>query len=476
MRSRNCLIACVACLTVFAVLGIILGIVLSRKTISHSNKGEKELWKKKNEEVFGGLEMSGSGSGSEEDEMDTTDPTQENYTMTALAIGDWGRTVAKVGGSCCARRKTYTIKDFNAMEYTATLLGLAAAKVKPRPTFILGHGDNFYWTGLNGVQDQAYRFHETFETKYNDASLDGIPWINVLGNHDYGGASFVCAKDSAPVKCTSPQALVSALKSKFDLQASYHSPNGDRWVLRDHFYTVRYASEAFDVEIFNMDTNDADTHGLRQICCQCYGYSGKNDGRCEQVVRGDALCAGGSTAMYDACATQLKAWADDSRARLVDAVAASNATWKIINTHYSPYNHYSPEKAEQWKKLLSTFKGKVQLFIYGHTHAEKHDYASFRMHFIENGAGGGIQNESPSGIPPYAESYVENVWSAGHYPYGIFQLELSKTWMKVQFFTFDTSWKMNLDVGKTVTGGIAAPHCWYLPVSGRKGRACSKVE
>ncbi|TYZ57557.1 hypothetical protein PybrP1_003892, partial [[Pythium] brassicae (nom. inval.)] len=53
--------------------------------------------------------------------------------------------------------------------------------------------------------------------------------------------------------------------------------------------------------------------------------------------------------------------------------------------------------------------------VLGHTHGEKHDYASFKTHFVENGAGGGIQTESPSGIPFLAEHYVQMVSAAGGY-------------------------------------------------------------
>ncbi|POM75205.1 Hypothetical protein PHPALM_7728 [Phytophthora palmivora] len=150
---------------------------------------------------------------------------------------------------------------------------------------------------------------------------------------------------------------------------------------------------------------------------------------CENVKRGDSLCAGGNNGMFDACMDKLQAWGDDSREKLVEAAKASNATWKIVNTHYSPYNHYAPGPAENWRELLDGLG--IQLFLYGHTHGEKHDYTAFKTHFIENGAGGGIQNESPSGIPPYAEDYVENVWAAGHYPYGFFSLNISPKWLKV---------------------------------------------
>ena len=63
----------------------------------------------------------------------------------------------------------------------------------------------------------------------------------------------------------------------------------------------------------------------------------------------------------------------------------------------------------------------IQVWLYGHTHAEKHDRSEYlSMHFIENGAGGGIQKESASALTTYAAEYVENVWTYGGDEYGFF--------------------------------------------------------
>uniref|UniRef100_K3W5S3 Calcineurin-like phosphoesterase domain-containing protein n=1 Tax=Globisporangium ultimum (strain ATCC 200006 / CBS 805.95 / DAOM BR144) TaxID=431595 RepID=K3W5S3_GLOUD len=474
-----------------AIIGTIIAIVFSVKsspasTRDHDDKAgisgdgmssEKHPSEKTTKKHLSTFKTVSDGSGDETTEkIVETDPLQETYPVTALAIGDWGRTIMKEGGSCCQRRKSYNVLDYNAMEYTASLLGLAAQEAVPKPSVIIGHGDNFYWTGLQSATDQAYRFQETFETKYADASLEGIPWVNVMGNHDYGGASFLCSSGDVPAKCGSTDEMLFSLRQKFTLQSVYVSPNQNRWIMPDHFYvhSIQDPTGNISVDIFNIDTNDADTHGARQICCQCYGYSGGDDSMCEEVVRGQAYCAGGDTGMYDTCMQQLKEWGLDSRQKLVTAVNASTATWKIVNSHYSPYNHYAPGHAEAWREALDGLG--VNLFIYGHTHGTKHDYASFKTHFIENGAGGGIQNESPSGIPPYADDYVQKVWAAGGYPYGIFGLKVSWNWMQVRFLTFDERWVMNKELSASVVGGIAEKHCWYIPKHGGKGKSCRDAE
>lgn len=197
---------------VIAVVGATIAIVLSTKSSPTDAKEDQDgrppmksgdgephpsIKKKKHLSTFKS-DLDGSSSARDSEKTIETDPLKETYAVTALAIGDWGRTIAKEGGSCCKRRKSYSVLDYNAMEYTASLLGIAAQETAPKPSVIIGHGDNFYWTGLQSATDQAYRFQETFETKYADASLQDIPWVNVMGNHDYGGASFCAPAATSP--------------------------------------------------------------------------------------------------------------------------------------------------------------------------------------------------------------------------------------------------------------------------------------
>ncbi|RLN63607.1 hypothetical protein BBJ28_00004826 [Nothophytophthora sp. Chile5] len=481
MRKQTLVIGVVAALAVIiAVIVVIVAATGSKASTGSDNapKNASDVHDGNKTKPKGSLRKFSKGNSSSEssdEDEELTNPLQETYSVSALAIGDWGRTVAKDGGSCCSRRKSFTVLDYNAMEYVAILLGQAAA-AQPRPSVVIGHGDNFYWDGLEGTTDQAYRFQQTFESKYDAPSLVGIPWVNVMGNHDYGGASFICSDGTQPTKCGSQAEMLASLDQKFTLQSQYVSPQDNRWLMPDHFFVHSLADPTTNVtiDIFNLDTNDADTHGARQICCQCYGYSGSDDDVCENVDRGQKLCAGGDGGMYDACMDKLQAWGEDSRTRLEAAAKASTATWKIVNTHYSPYNHYAPGPADKWRALLDGLG--IQLFLYGHTHGEKHDYAAFKTHFIENGAGGGIQNESPSGIPPYAEDYVENLWAAGNYPYGFFTLSVSATWLQVRFNTFDDSWGMTKDLASTAIGGIATKHCWYIPQHGGRGKSCEDAQ
>ncbi|GMF50974.1 unnamed protein product [Phytophthora fragariaefolia] len=314
---------------------------------------------------------------------------------------------------------------------------------------------------------------QSSQGKYSGDNIKNVPWVNVLGNHDYGGASYICSDDDGLAKCSSADDLVKALSNKFAWQSDYTSPNDNRWVLKDHFYvySIEDKDSGVSIDIFNVDAGDASTHGAQQTCCQCYGYAEGSDKKCKNVARGDKLCCGGDTDMYDACVDKFTEWSDDSRKQLAKEVAASTATWKIVNSHYSPYAHYDEAGMKKWFDILDG--SGVQLWMNGHTHGENHDYSStYKIHFVDNGAGGGIQKESASGIPEYASADVEALWVYGGHEYGFMSVEASEEWLKLQYHTADDSWSFEESFKSTTKGGVATKHCWYIPVDGGEGKEC----
>lgn len=397
------------------------------------------------------------------------------YALHALAIGDWG--VDLHLGSCCnVYRYTGTgnleyYKDQQAQTNIAHLLALSAKKLQPK--VILGHGDNFYWNGL-GSDDVEYRFLNSFETMYSDPALLNIKWLNVAGNHDLGGSMFICGKrDNQFVECSGKTDLLKQLDEKFTRQSKYVSPNNDRWQMPARYYveTLEDPDSKLTVDVFNIDTNAAAVHGAHQTCCQCYGYLMKYGGKqsCASVARGDDLCAGGDTDMFDACVAQIEMWQADSFKQLARDAANSTATWKVVNTHYSPHFHMDPKMMAELNRILKN--GSIHLYMNGHTHGESHEFGSFNTHFVTNGAGGGIQSESIGEPPPYATE-IQPIWRGENAPYGIFELSFGAEQMKLQFVTFDTDWVFAANKANTVKGGAKLGHCWLIPKDGSLGEAC----
>ncbi|KAG3095373.1 hypothetical protein PC121_g2789 [Phytophthora cactorum] len=105
-----------------------------------------------------------------------------------------------------------------------------------------------------------------------------------IGSHDYDGASYICSDGDNNAKCSTRDELITALENKFKWQLEYTSPNDDRRVRKDHFYvyTIENTDSGVSIDIFNVDSGDADIHA----CCQCYGYSDGDDDSCNCAARG----------------------------------------------------------------------------------------------------------------------------------------------------------------------------------------------
>jgi len=479
-------VAVIGIVLLLAVVGVVIGVIVSRQsssssasesaaadnsTASASGSVDSDTTASSSDDGNGKVTANNSSSSGSTSSI-TSDPTKATYSLAAFAIGDWGTTTYK--SSCCERSSTYNDYDVIAEDVVASLMDTQAAAAEAVPKVIISHGDNFYWGGIYSDEGRDTRFTTTFEEKYTGSNIKTVPWVNVLGNHDYGGADFICSSGDKVAKCSSADDLIAALNNKFSWQSTYTSPNDNRWILEDHFYVHTITDEAtgVSIDIFNVDTGDANTHGALETCCQCYGYSEGDNKACKNVVRGTDNCCGGDTDMFDACMNKFTEWSDDSRKQLAEKVASSTATWKVVNSHYSPYAHYAEAGMTEWFKLLQD--SGIQIWLNGHTHGEKHDYSSkLKIHFVENGAGGGIQKESSSGVPPYAESYdIANNWVYGGQEYGFFSLTASEEWLKLQYHTTDSAWVFAEDISSATVGGVETKHCWYVPADGGPGQEC----
>ncbi|KAF1787105.1 Metallo-dependent phosphatase-like [Phytophthora cactorum] len=196
------------------------------------------------------------------------------------------------------------------------------ADVKPKA--ILSHGDNFYWTGINSEDGRDSRFTSTFEGKFDGDNLAGIPFVNVLAPTTTAGCSRTTSTSTRSRTPTPASALTSS-----------------------------------------MDSGDADVHAAQQVCCQCYGYSEGDDDSCNSVARGDDFSLE-EMRHVRLCFAKFTEWSDDSRKQLAEKVQTSNATWKIVNSHYSPSVHYAETGMKEWFDILEG--SGIHAWVYGHTH------------------------------------------------------------------------------------------------------------
>jgi len=180
-----------------------------------------------------------------------------------LVIGDWG------SESCPQKQSMHYVhkgvqkwserwnRDHDAQRNVAKVMTDLARKHKP--FVVLNAGDNFYWGGTfdhrlggNDIHDDT-SFKKTFEDIYSDSSLK-VPWLSVLGNHDFGG-----------------DGCMANLGAQFDYTVKDLLHN-DRWKMPSPYFSRLTKFDDFSVEFFMIDTNHEDSK------------SGRAGGICEQSL------------------------------------------------------------------------------------------------------------------------------------------------------------------------------------------------
>lgn len=401
----------------------------------------------------------------------------ESYakSLNFTALGDWG-TSPDVDHQSSTQTYNCQYNDhakwnqacwenYNAQENLGWLMGKWADK--NNISFVLSQGDNMYWDGVKTTTDP--RWNQTFESVYNYSSLF-VPWLAVMGNHDYGGGSDYAGGDGDE----------KSLELLFQAQKNYvsHIP-GREWHM-DHYHKKTFTSvkqqdgSTFDIEVFNIDTNVAQTHGYDEICCQIYPlghkWSGCGDPACRALptYKADMGCNPNEAAI-NSCRQYLKQQFADSVKQLSADLAKSTARWKIVNSHYHPRMHMPGAPEDTLNPIFQQYG--VHAVFCGHTHAEGHDYnTATQTHFFLNGAGGGIRL---SGDDDASKDTILKTFT--HYAF--MGMNTNKDSMRVVFWGYDMSptggWT---DWSKTKTGKAAVVHCWHIPNNGSLGQNCTADE
>ncbi|KAG3174483.1 hypothetical protein C6341_g9748 [Phytophthora cactorum] len=348
-----------------------------------------------------------------------SDPATAKYSVSVFGIGDWGATTYK--GSCCGSNSNNY--DLNSQEVVATLMNIeAGASLKPKA--VLAHGDNFYWNGINYLAERDGRFAASFESKYDGDNIKSVPWVAVMGNHDYGGSDYICSSGDKLVPCNNTAELFQGLENKFKWQSEYTSPNDNRWAMDGRFYVHRVKDPAtgVSIDIFNVDTNDND-HGAELICCQCCGYAKTDSSGCNTITRKGKYCFDGDKAMFDTCKAKFAKWGNESRTQLAKLAAKSDATWKIVNSHYSPYDHYAEPGMKKWFDALRN--SGVRAFC----------TATLMLR----------------------STTIRRQWGSTS-SRTVLVVAASTDWMKLQYHTADNKWNFTEKWEDTTIGGVVTKH------------------
>lgn len=321
-------------------------------------------------------------------------PLQKDIIATSgsfnlMTVGDWGPTKEGVNckcaatGTCSASMWTYTqpacpgsqqdptwVRWEGAHQNVANAMA-AYAQANP-PSAVINVGDNFYFGGLappgtpaDGytASDADFTFEESWRKVYLLNEKDtgkkmGVPWLSVLGNHDYGGAG--CLAD-------------------WQAQVDFTEQDpADAWRMPYQYFQQRVQADGYFVDIFLNEVNwdDAgrqDSHGIchQQFC----GHTRGDEANCKT--------------RFDRTKDANLAWLD----KALGQSAAEGARWQIVVGHFS---HES--NADLVQKMM--MKHNSSLYVGGHTHGQIYQSVNkipdYKGGFVEGppvlvtGAGGGI--------------------------------------------------------------------------------------
>eukprot|EP00187_Rhodella_violacea_P003363 CAMPEP_0174899198 /NCGR_PEP_ID=MMETSP0167-20121228/25954_1 /TAXON_ID=38298 /ORGANISM="Rhodella maculata, Strain CCMP736" /LENGTH=423 /DNA_ID=CAMNT_0016140107 /DNA_START=23 /DNA_END=1294 /DNA_ORIENTATION=- len=121
---------------------------------------------------------------------------QAAYAATLLAIGDWGR-----DGRCCQNDIALVLAEEAVSARASTAVTGNASASGALNVAILNTGDNFYPAGI--PTPDAPQVKTSWRDVYFSVGLPAdIPWLSVLGNHDYVGVA--AAQFTIPPPWTMP--------------------------------------------------------------------------------------------------------------------------------------------------------------------------------------------------------------------------------------------------------------------------------
>jgi acid phosphatase len=208
---------------------------------------------------------------------------------------------------------------------------MAKAAEQLKAKFVISVGDNFYENGVVSVEDPQWR--KTFEEVYHAPSLQ-VPWHVILGNHDYHG------------NC--------------EAQLAYGKTN-PRWNMPARYFVQTHRIDAATTaDLFYIDTTPM---------IKGYYKDPRHNTRANVLTQD--------------VPTQL-AW-------LKQALAASQAQWKIVIGHHPIYSGSgsgeTPELVEGVLPLLHDYK--VQAYFNGHDHNLQHLMAG-EVNLFDSGAGSAV--------------------------------------------------------------------------------------
>jgi len=260
------------------------------------------------------------------------------------------------------------------------------------PIAVLNVGDSFYWSGVQSTWDPRWR--TVFERMYRGKGMN-IPWLGILGNHDYGGdccdRCLFGGGVSHSIKSGCSQAQID-----YDEEKEWQWPEkrSSRWVMPSRYYMKKFDFGDMTIDIFLLDTVAADiTKQCGFHSCEC-----PKQQECQDFLR--------------------NLWREQS-SWFEKAMAASTADWKWVVAHHPP-------EFVGVMNIIQTMKRHgAQIFFSGHVHQLRHDIVD-GIDVVVTGAGGGFQ---------WAGGNTQNTKWGGGLDYGFNTISAGKSSLEVKYIS-----------------------------------------
>lgn len=271
--------------------------------------------------------------------------------------------------------------DRSAQVFVARSMNmLAGYSPNHKPDFVLNAGDNFYPGGVSqacqrgsyqlAMDDATNQFKEVFKEMYGE-TVAGVPWLSVLGNHDFGGMSYTEGWDAQIFRTW--------------------KDGGANWRLPAMFWTQRVQYRDFSVLFLMLDSNRLDANA----------GVGEHHNIC-QIGEGRESAAAGCWDMTVAnCEELFQGYWRSSLAMAEKRLKENPADWHIINTHF-PGPSMAGDPAVQ---RLNTEYG-IDFIFTGHSH-QQHlwDPKDGGIPWAISGGGGGVTSDHKPSVNGEDASY-----------------------------------------------------------------------
>lgn len=168
-----------------------------------------------------------------------------------FVIGDWGgilygKSTVPVPAPERLSNSSAFVKGVDDVAQQRVANQMAYRAIHRKPDYVLNVGDNFYWGGIDercgsplDNKKKMAQMQYGFENVYTGAVMGTIPWLGVLGNHDYGGFRFDNGWDR----------LIGYTWGHGNIA------HGGRWMMPAQYWRSRVHYPGFSVDYFFLDTN-----------------------------------------------------------------------------------------------------------------------------------------------------------------------------------------------------------------------------